>query len=312
MTHQDKTDALQEIVTIAKAHSLTMAEISRALQDKSKTSSGSVWSRLFGYIGGIFVFAGICIFIAMQWSDMGSAARVIITLGTGFAALLMGLAVLTDERYERAATPLLLIASGLQAVGIMVMLKEYGMGGDPRYGILFMSLLLLAQQGFLFISRQRAVMAFCAIFFGSVTFVTLGDLMGISDNLVGLTLGAALVSLSCAADKSKHRHIASFWYFIGGICLLWSAFDILKNSPMEAVFIGLTAGLIYLSATVRSRALLTVSTVGMLGYISYFTGRHFSNTLGWPITLVLAGLCLILLGALALKINNKYIRDTEG
>ena len=309
-----KADALQEIITIARNNHITAADISRALRDsreQEKLASGGIISRLLGYLGGIFVFAGISIFIGMQWNDMGSAARVIITLGSGFSAIVLALVALGDDKFERAATPLFLVGNLLQAGGILVMLQEYGMGGDPRMGALFMSAILLIQNGLLFASKKRGVLAFMAILFGAGAFTTAGDLLMIDNTAIGLALGFSLLCLCYALDHSPHRAVAPFWYFIGGILVLASSYDFVRNTMFEVLFVGIAAGMIYLSATVRSRALLGVSTVGMLAYIGHFTAEHFSDTLGWPISLMLIGLALISMGALALKINNTYIRDKD-
>src|SRR5687768_1458774 len=122
-----KEEALQDIVALARHHNISLSEITQALTQTEalKTQSNSVLSKLFGYIGGIFVFAGISVFIAMYWDDFNSAQRVITTLGTGLIAFFMGIACLTDNKYERAATPLFLMSALLQPTGILVMLQEY-------------------------------------------------------------------------------------------------------------------------------------------------------------------------------------------
>ena len=120
----DKEDALQEIVAIAKNNGITLTEITKALTDLPAKQSSSILSKLFGYLGGIFVFSGICVFVHMYWEDFNSAARVILTLGTGFVLFIMALVTLSDERYSRAATPLFLMSSALQPTGIFVMLDE--------------------------------------------------------------------------------------------------------------------------------------------------------------------------------------------
>ena len=61
----DKEDALQEIISIAKNNGITLAEISKALADLPVKQSSGILSKLFGYLGGIFVFSGICVFVQM-------------------------------------------------------------------------------------------------------------------------------------------------------------------------------------------------------------------------------------------------------
>ena len=63
-----REDALIEVVEIARRHGLTSEEVARAIADDrhiESSKSESFLSRLFGYIGGAFVFAGLAIFIGM-------------------------------------------------------------------------------------------------------------------------------------------------------------------------------------------------------------------------------------------------------
>jgi len=306
-----KEDALQDIVSLAKHNQITLEEIAQALntpQVQAGKQSSSVLSKLFGYIGGIFVFAGIGVFISMYWDDFGSAARVIVTLGTGLVAFVMGLVCLADKKYERAATPLFLMSSLLQPTGILVMLHEYASGGDARHGLLFMSAYMLIQQGAVFWSRGRTVLAFSAILFGCIFFANLFDIWDMNEKLIGTVIGISLLCIAYALNQSKHLAIASFWYFVGSVMLLWSIFESVENSPLEPVYLGMSALVIFLSTYVRSRTLLLVGTISMLLYIGYYTAKHFANTVGWPIALVMIGIALIAVSSLAVRLNNKYIK----
>lgn len=306
----DRDEALHEIARLAKRHGLALEDIRRAMTgpDKQKESSGIV-ARLFSYIGGIFIFAGIGVFISMYWRDFNSEARVIVTLGVGFAAYLLALACLNDKNYQRAATPLFLISAILQPMGVLVMLNEYSMGGDRRYGVLFMTAYMLLQHSLTFWAKQRTLLAFGAIFFGAMFFVTLFDIWGFKPNLIGVVMGASLLCIAYALNQSKHSAISGFWYFVGSVMFLWALFDLVEDSALEIMYLGLAAFMIFLSTYVRSRAMLFVSTLSMLGYIGYFTAEHFANTVGWPISLVIIGMALFCLGSLAVRLNNRYIRQ---
>ena len=308
-----KEDALHDIISLAKHNNISLDEIKNAIEAApvlaSKPSS-SVLSKLLGYIGGIFVFAGIGVFMSMYWDDFGSAARVIVTLGTGFVAFIMALVCLYDKKYERAATPLFLIAALLQPTGILVMLQEYSSGGDAHDGLLFMAGFMLIQQGATLWAKRRTVLAFSAILFGCIFFTTLFDLWDLNQKLIGIVIGASILCLAYALQQSKHLAIAPFWYLVGAIVLMWSVFEAVENTPFELIYLGLAALLIFLSTNVRSRTLLTVGTLAMLGYIGYYTAKHFANTLGWPIALVIIGIALIGTSALAVRLNNKYIKTS--
>ncbi len=309
-----KEDALQDIVSLARHNQITLEEIAQAFnspQIQIVKASSSVLSKLFGYIGGIFVFAGIGVFISMYWDDFGSAARVIVTLGTGLVAFIMGLVCLADKKYERAATPLFLISSFLQPTGILVMLQEYSSGGDVRHGMLFMAVYMLMQQGATFWAKGRTVLAFSAILFGSIFFANLFDILGVNEKLIGIIIGTSLLCIAYALNQSKHLAIASFWYFVGAVTLLWSIFESVEKSPLEPVYLGASALIIFLSTYVRSRTLLLVGTLSMLLYIGYYTAKHFANTVGWPIALVMIGVALITLSSLAVRLNKQYIKSSN-
>jgi len=306
-----KDDALQDIVALAQHNQITLAEIAQALAAASvqpNAAPASVLSKLFGYVGGIFVFAGVGVFISMYWDDFGSASRVIITLGSGLMAFVMGLVCLSDQKYERVATPLFLMASVLQPTGIMVMLQEYSSGGDVRHGLLFMAAYMLVQQGATFWAKQRTVLAFSALLFGCIFFANLFDIWDVDEKLIGIVIGSSLLCIAYAMQQSKHMAIAPFWYFVGAVLLLWSVFESVENSLLEPVYLGATAFIIFLSTYVRSRTLLLVGTLAMLIYIGYYTAEHFANTVGWPIALVIIGIALIGLSALAVRLNNQYIK----
>jgi len=308
----DKEDALQEIVSIAKNNGITLAEITRALTDlparAAKQSSG-ILSKLFGYLGGIFVFAGICVFVHMYWGDFNSATRVLLTLGTGFALFIMALVTLSDERYARASTPLFLMSSALQPTGIFVMLDEYAHGGDPRHGTLFMASVMLIQHGATFWSKRRTTLAFSSIVFGGIFFATLFDMWDINEKLIGTVIGTSLLCIAYALNNSRHAAIAPFWYFVGSVSLLVSVYEAVEHTSFELAYLGIAAFMIFLSTFVRSRTLLLVSTLAMLGYIGWYTEEHFAHTLGWPLALIIGGLMLIGFGGMAVKLNNKYIKQ---
>jgi hypothetical protein len=65
---------------------------------------------------------------------------------------------------------------------------------------------------------------------------------------------------------------------------------------------------VYLSVALHSRTLLFVATAGILAYTAWFTGEHFAESVGWPIALIIFGLLLIGLSALALRIDRNYVR----
>lgn len=310
----NKQEALQAIIDIVKNHQLSIQEVITALTDTknvTKQRTSGILSRIFGYIGSILVFSGICIFIGMQWEQLGSIERITVTLGTGFVLFLIAIAIMDNTKYGRIATPLLLIAALFQPTGIFVMLDEFSRGDDPLHGVLFMSLIMFIQQGCIFLQKKRTTLAFTTILFGSIFFITTLELLEVDGNVISFIIGLSLMFIAWALGHSSHRVISSFWYFFGSISLLISTFDFLKHQTYEVLFLGLAATLIYVSVAAQNRTLLLVGTLAMLSYISHYSYIHFNDVLGWPIVLIICGTAFIGVGAIAMRINAKFMRTSS-
>lgn len=307
-----RNEALEEIATLARLHNLNASDIAAAINSAAAPQSqqqhgASLISRLMSYIGGILIFSGICVYVGMFWNEFGSAVRVILTLGTGFAALLGGIYAIKRERFEMAVTPLFLIAAFFQTGGLFVMLDEYSDGGDHQMAVLFVTGTMLLQFALLFVALKRSFLAFAALVFGGIFFGTAMDKLGMDDTLIAITLGVSYLCLSTALAGSVHQRVSSFWYLVGGVMLLGGVWDWLEDSAIEVLFLGVAAGLVYLSTVVKSRTLLFVSTIAMICYIGHFSYTYFEDSAAWPLGLIVTGGVFFGLGNVAMRINRKYI-----
>ncbi len=319
MTTAGKEKILKDMVDTARAHDIGIEDISDAFAryeaseppapDDGKTT---ILTRALAYLGGTFVFAGLGVFIAMNWESMNFAAQVIITLGSGLAAYIMALIAAKDERYEKAAAPLFLIAAVLQPIGILVIFAEFYKGNEWELVSMVISGAMAAQQILALKITQRTTLVFTALVFAVVFMLTLFSYVGIDYDITALAMGGTLLSLSVGLDKTRHKGITPFWYLVGSMSLLYGVFSLIERSPIEIAFLGVAAAVVYLSTVVRSRTLLFVGTLAILSYVGYFSAKHFVQSIGWPIALVMFGLLLIGLSATAFRINRKYISSSEG
>ena len=306
-----RDDALVEIVALVRQHRLTVGEIASALDSDPHTSvarSSGILSRVFGYLGGTFVFAGLAIYIGMRWDDLGSAGRVLLTLGPGFCAFVLALVCTTKEAFAGAALPLFLIAALVQPTGILVMMKEFSQGGDPAHGVLFMNIVMAIQQGGAFWAKRRTVLALTTVLFATGFVVVALDLLHVNRDLMGIVLGLSLGCVAWSLDRSPHRPLAGPIYFVASLLFLAAWYHVLRHTAIEVLFVGLSCVVVFLSIVARSRSLLAVGTLALIAYIGYFIAEHFENNLNAPIVLMFAGFLLIAIGAAAVRINNKYIR----
>jgi hypothetical protein len=315
--------ALQQIVSLAHDHGLTAGDIGAALAEKPKPAPESraraVLVRVLGYLGGTFVFAGIAAFTALQWDEMNSAARVVITLGPGIAACAFAAIASLDSlprrslggggRFEKATPPLFLIAAVLEPVGLLVAFNEFGSGGDARWAALITAAVVAIQFAALFWALHQSMLLFLAVFFATLFWWTAFDLLGMDDGLGALVLGGSLLLAAIGVDRTPHTMITPSWYLVGAIAFLYGLFDLVGKTPFEILFILAASGLVYLSAVIPSRTLLLVSTAAILGYTGWFTSEHFADSVGWPLALVMFGMLMIGLSALAFRIDRQYIRN---
>jgi len=304
--------ALEQIASIARAHGLSPAEVAAAVEPLSSGVSAprgrGVLVHVLGVLGGTFVFAGVGVFIALQWSDLNSAARVLVTLGSGLIAFVLAVLGTRDPRFEKAATPLFLAAAILEPAGMVVAFAEFGSGGDWRWASLVTSGAMALQLALTFAALRRSTLLFLAILFGTAFFWTALDIMDADRTLISLVLGVSMLLAAVGADRSGRSGITPFWYFAGATAFLYGFFDLVEDTPLEISFLAVAAGFIYGSVLLHSRTLLAVATLAILAYTAYFTGEHFVDSVGWPLALVAFGLVLIALSALAVRIDRDYVR----
>jgi hypothetical protein len=234
---------------------------------------------------------------------------VLLTLGPGFCAFVLALVCTTREAFAGAALPLFLIAALVQPTGILVMMNEFSRGGDPAYGVLFMNMVMVTQQGCAFWAKRLTVLAFTTIIFATGFVVVALDLLHVDRDLMGIVLGVSLGCIAWSLDRSPHRPLAGPVYFVAALLFLAAWYHVLRHTAIEVLFVGLSCVVVFLSIVARSRSLLAVGTLALIAYIGYFIAEHFANNLNAPIFLMFAGFLLIAIGAAAVRINNKYIRQ---
>ena len=307
-----RKDTLAQIVTLAETHGIGADEIAAALTHAPATpvKKGGIIGKLFGYIGGVLVFSGIGLLIAFIWDDIGSAQRVILTFGSGLAAFILGIACIKNEKFEKAATPIFLVSGLMQPTGLFVFLDEYmPQSGDVMLAALLIFGTLAIQQSAAFYALLRTSLLFLTLFFWNGFIGTAMEWMNWDGELIGLIIGASILSLSWAIGKTQYRAITPFWYLCGGALLLTSWWSLVEGGWLELSYLGLNAFLIYFSILAASRTLLFVSVAGLLFYMSYFAWEYFADVVMWPILLIIMGLITLGVSSYAVKLGQKIGRS---
>jgi len=287
-----------------------------------KRSKADVAKTLFTYLGAIFILSGIGTYIGTFWDTMGSVMRVFVTLGAGYLLLIVQVAALHESRYPRLILPLTLASVFMMTGGWYVLLEEmYPDSSNWRAATLFVFGVMAVHQGALYAKYRRTVMAFTALFF-IYGFMHVGfDMLDLELAYIAIILGASLLLVGTALEKSPHRALAEFalligvcwlnsglyervelytsgnWaslligvslmltaygmhkseryprlialgYFVGSIMAYAGLFDLVQNSPLELVYLAVTAAMLYVCVVLESKALLLNTVLAMLGFIA--------------------------------------------
>jgi hypothetical protein len=127
-----------------------------------------------------------------------------------------------------------------------------------------------------------------------------------SANWASLITGLCIIFAAYGMYKAdRYPRLIALGYFVGSIMAYAGLFDLVQNTSVELIYLAVTATFLYVCVLLQSRALLLTTVIAMLAFIGYFSEKHFANSLGWPVTLVLMGITFIGIGAIAIKIKQR-------
>lgn len=129
--------------------------------------------------------------------------------------------------------------------------------------------------------------------------------MSTSANWASLLTGVCVISAAYGLQKTgRYSGLAGLGYFVGSIMAYSGLFDLVHNTSVELVYLAITASMLYACVVLQSRALLFTTVIAMLGFIGFYTAKHFANSLGWTVTLVLMGVAFLGVGTIAIRVRR--------
>ena len=306
-----RNDDLQHIQSLIQTHHFSKSEILNLFQNSAiADQSGSLLQRVMIYIGGAFIFMGLCVYIGMIWDDIDPLSRIILSLGSGFVSFILGLFCLGDKRYTKAETPLFLIAAGLQPFGLFVFMDEYlPHTGQFAKAACFVFAFMTIQQVIAFLATKSTSLLFFSLFFFYSFLCTLLNLLEIDAPEGPMVIGLTGLMVSWGISQTEHKSIAPFYFFWSSILTAAASFDFLEDTSFDVLLVGVSAGLIYLSIVAASRTVLTVGVISLLGFLGYFTDEYFKDLVGWPIAMIVMGFIMIGVSVFAVKLGKKISKQ---
>jgi hypothetical protein len=126
-----------------------------------------------------------------------------------------------------------------------------------------------------------------------------------SASWASLLTGTCVMSAAYGLHKAgRYSALTGLGYFIGSVMAYSGLFDLVHNTSFELLYLAVTAAMLYACVVLQSRALLFTTVIAMLGFIGFYSAKHFANSLGWPVTLVLMGVAFLGVGTIAIKVRR--------
>lgn len=127
-----------------------------------------------------------------------------------------------------------------------------------------------------------------------------------SASWAGLVTGVCVMSAAFGLHQAgRYSRLTGLGYFFGSIMAYGGLFDLVHNTSFELAYLALSASMLYACVVLQSRALLFTTVIAMLGFIGFYSAKHFANSLGWPITLVLMGVAFLGVGMIAMRVKRQ-------
>jgi len=325
-----KEEALEYIRSLGQEGSVSRTEVVAAYDSGAGVSSPvpvdalhkkTSMAELLYYIGGGIVVIGIAIFLGQNWEMLSFPTKVLATLGSGVAAYVVGVLFSRRESTEKVGAAFHLIGALVLPVGLWVVFENSGLNDNGSGIQTWMSAILFVVYLASYVLMRKTVLALFSVLFGTWLFFSVTSLMMGANAYANdfefleyrvLVAGITYMLLGYSFSKSSLAPLKGFLFGFGilgflGAALVLGGWTPNQNVFWELIFPLLAFGTLFLGVHLRTTSFLTFGTLFLMAYIIKITSEYFSDSLGWPLALVIAGLGMIAVGFLSFKLRSKYM-----
>lgn len=325
----NKQELLSEIKSAIESGELSKAEIDNAIGRSAASADSSfvvpqnklnIASVLY-YIGAAIVLIGLVVLVVQSWSDFGTLARIVVSLGSGIAAYISGMLLYRNDTWRTVSYFMHVIGAVMLPIGLAVTFYEFDIDLGQAAAQVAIAAIMVAIYATTIWSSARNLFIGLTIGFGTWLYFALASmLLGGGAYVYGFNLytyltvaagiGYVLIGYGFSQSENTERHMLTpVLYGLGLIASLSALLSL--GGIWDLLYPFVVFGVIYLSIYLKSKVFLRLGALFLMAYIVKVTGEYFSDSLGWPLTLVLAGLALIGIGYLTVYLGKKYISNTE-
>jgi len=131
-----------------------------------------------------------------------------------------------------------------------------------------------------------------------------------------MVLGIAYLSFGYYFDQTKRELMANLLYFFGLLMVLGTTLALGGFSPKVNIFWQLVYPFLLVatfasSIKLQNKIFLIMATLFTFGEILKLTAEYFSKSIGWPISLIVAGLTVMGIGYMSFELNKKFLKLTN-
>lgn len=322
---QQKEEIINYIKTISLEKTLTRKELLHAFDSVDHESSNNFFhkkidfSNILYYIGGIIIILGILTLTINNWVNFNLFTKVLVTLGSGISAYIVGLIFNNDKKTLAMSSVFFFLSAVFTPIGISIILDNIGVNiaslkvNSIIAGGMFITYLLSQ------IVLKKDIFVLLSIIYGTYFYFLFSSFM-VMDNPISyntdfnlyriLTASISYLLIGYSFSKKSFTNLSGYMFGFGILGFLGSTFALggfkpEQNMFWELIYPGLSFGTLLLSVKLKQKSFVVFGTISLMIFILKITAAYFSDSIGWPLALVLAGLALIAVGHMSLSITKK-------
>lgn len=279
--------------------------------------------KILYYIGGFIVFFGIVFFFYQFWDNMSQVAKTLLTLGSAISAYSLGYYFFVTRKSRDFGHAFLIISAALFPLGIGTFLDTVGISATTTGGMVVIStvLFIIFYISYYYIKASIflpfSIIAASSLFINFTNYI-LADSGTFShfDEYRALILGLAYISIGYYFSQGDKKFITNLLYVSGLFMSLGASLALQGYSPNSdllwtLIYPFLLVFTFWGSMKLQSKVFLVMATIFTFAEISKLTAEYFSESIGWPISLIIAGLFIMGIGYMSFELNKKILRQSN-
>ncbi|MBI2028019.1 MAG: DUF2157 domain-containing protein [Candidatus Levybacteria bacterium] len=275
--------------------------------------------KILYYIGGFIVLLGITFFFYQNWETMNQVSKTILTLGAAVSAYALGYYFFKNTPSKEFGHAFLVISAALFPLGVGTSLDAIGVSATRSGGVSVNSAVLFMIFFVSYSVLRAAIFLPFSIIAASTLFFSLTNFLlkdaGVIPHFYEyrvLVLGVTYILLGYYFSQTNRKFMINLMYVFGLLMFFGVSMSLQGYSPRANFFWQIAYPFLLVlgfwgSIKLQSKAFLLMSTLFTFGEILKLTAEYFSKSIGWPVSLIIAGLIIMGIGYMSFELNKRLI-----